>query len=124
MGRLRSGEAGAIIPELPVYAAICYLSGGQYLDILQTIATHTSTFYLMLWDTIDAINTASELALPGLPWMPQELLTVASGFAVISEQGVINGCVGVGNGYPAEIANPCQCDTGSSFFLDIIHSLV
>jgi len=65
----------------------------------------------MLWDTIDAINTASELALPGLPWMPQELLTVASGFAVISEQGVIDGCMGVGDGYLAEITSPSQCDS-------------
>jgi len=54
------------------------------------------------------------------------LFTVASGFAAISEQGVINGCVGVGDGYLAEIASPCQHDTSNarSFFLDIIHSTV
>jgi len=80
----------------------------------------------MLWETIDAINTASELDLPGLPQTPQDLFTVASGFAAISEQGVINGCMGVGDGYLAEIASPCQHDTANvcSFFLDTIHGLV
>jgi len=81
------------------------------VDILQTIGMHASTFYSMLWNTIDAVNRALELALPGIPRTLPELFSVSSAFAAISEQGVIDGCMGVGDGYLAEITSPSQCDS-------------
>jgi len=117
MGNKRT-PAGIVIPELRLDCVICYLANRQYPCIICRIGIHRSTFYDIVWSTIDAMNKCQELALPGLPSTPQQLITAAAEFAALSEDSVIDQCVSVGDGYLAEAQTPSRRFAGNvrSFF--------
>lgn len=117
MGSLRGG---AISPEICVYCMIRYLSGGSYLDILFACGISQTTFYDIVWRTIDALIASKDPALDNIKF-PEGLemcRRAAAGFESISSEGAIRNCVSVVDGYLLAIMTPSADDVGNvrSFF--------
>jgi hypothetical protein len=113
-------RGGAIIPEVCLYCTIRWLAGGSYSDIMiQAGISNKASFYRILWQTIHAIATskAKELQI-NFPQTEEECMKAAEGFQSISHKGVINNCVGVGDGFLLGIATPpkTQVSNVRSFF--------
>ena len=100
MGSLRGGK---IIPELHLYATICYLAGASYSDVCLFCGISVPSFYCIIWRTINAINKAINISFPSTV---QECAVLAAGFENISHHGVIKNCVGAVDGYLLAIATP------------------
>jgi hypothetical protein len=117
--RMADMRGGAIIPEIRLYCTIRWLAGGSYSDIMIQAGISKASFYRILWQTIRAIATskAKELQI-NFPQTEEECAKAARGFQSISHQGVINNCVGVGDGFLLGIATPpkSQVSNVRSFF--------
>jgi hypothetical protein len=55
--------AGLIITEIRLHCLIRYLAGGSYLDICALVLIPHSTFYLVLWQTCNAVCQCPDLEL-------------------------------------------------------------
>ena len=103
MASLRGGK---IIPEIHLYATLRYLAGGSYLDICVFCGISVSSFYVIVWRTIHAVNKTIQI---NFPVSQEECAKVAAGFEDISHCGVIKNCVGAIDGYLLEIHTPWKC---------------
>jgi hypothetical protein len=95
---------------------ICYLAGGSYHDIHATVSISKSSFYRLVWHTIDCINRISALEVK-LPSRDQ-LNSIQEGFKRISTDGVMNGCVRALDGYLLRITAPSfrECRNVTAYF--------
>lgn len=100
MGALRGG---VIVPELQLYATLRYLAGASYSDICVFCRMSKTTFYKVLWNTINAINKAITIDFPSTV---EDCALLAASFERISFAGVISNCVGVLDGYLLPIITP------------------
>ena len=107
-----SNRGGPIIPEVCLYCTLRWLSGGSYLDVTDIAGVSTASFYRILWKTIRAIIAEPSL---GIVW-PKTLPSVnqvVSAFTDISDDGVIDNCAGVVDGYLARIRVPVKRVVGN-----------
>jgi DDE superfamily endonuclease len=112
-------RGGAIIPEVCLYVCLRYLAGGSYTDIQILTGISVSSFYRILWKTINAINNSkSTLLTIKFPSTNKESDDAALGFQSISQQGCIWNCVGVVDGYHLQIDTPSKTEAKNvkSFF--------
>ena len=58
-----SKRGGEVIKELHLYATLQYMAGASYSDITFFCGISVSTFFRILWETIDAIN-ANPFSIP------------------------------------------------------------
>jgi hypothetical protein len=100
MAKKRGGE---VIKELRLYATIRYLAGGSYSDICYFCGISKSTFYRILWETINAINKTIKIE---FPQSPEECATAAADFEKISYSSIMKNVVGVLDGYLLHIVTP------------------
>ena len=85
---------GAILPELCVYVTLWYLAGGSYTDIFYLVGISQPSFYHVLWKTIKAINSCTELWI-SWPNTKERQLECATGFTPISTNRALRDCVAV-----------------------------
>mmetsp|Transcript_5679 Transcript_5679/g.11819 ORF Transcript_5679/g.11819 Transcript_5679/m.11819 type:complete len:97 (+) Transcript_5679:328-618(+) len=50
-----------IIPEIKLYCAVRWLAGGSYTDIAIHCNISVTSFYRVVWESVDAINSAPDL---------------------------------------------------------------
>jgi hypothetical protein len=102
--------------EIMMHCMICYLAGGSYHDIHATVSISKSSFYRLVWHTIDCINRISALEVK-LPSRDQ-LNSIQEGFKRISTDGVMNGCVRALDGYLLRITAPSfrECRNVTAYF--------
>jgi len=114
---LRTSGATVIPPEIRLYCAIRWLAGGSYLDIKANAGISKSSFYRIVWSTIDAINSCEELALK-FPQSLEECTECAEDFRYVSFGDAITNCVSVADGYAVSIETPPADVVGNvrSFF--------
>jgi hypothetical protein len=110
-------RGGAIIPEICVYCTLRYLAGGSYLDITDIAGISQASLYRVVWKTITAIAKCKALRII-FPKSPQEIEDAIAGFASVSQDGAINNCVGVVDGYLLRIKVPSKREVKNvrSFF--------
>ena len=105
---VNEGMAGlrgeAIIPEVCLYATICYLAGGSYSNIfyLLGISLLPPSFYHVVLKTIKAINACEELATK-FPSTVEECNKSSKAFEKVSFHGTIDNCVRVVDGFLLKI---------------------
>jgi hypothetical protein len=93
-------RGGAIIPEIRLYCALRWLSGGSYSDIMIQVGISKPSFYRVVWITIKAIATSKQEELQiRFPKTEGECKEAAAGFESVSYKGVINNCVSVVDGF-------------------------
>jgi hypothetical protein len=113
-------RGGAIIPELCLYCTIRWLAGGSYSDIFYFTGMSSSSFYRILWKTIEAINNCSDPYIKiKFPKTEPECNTLAKGFMSVSTNGCIQNCVAAIDGYLLAINAPAKKKDGinvRSFF--------
>ena len=100
-------RGGTILPELCLYCTIRWLAGGSYLDITDVCGISLSSFYRVVWKTITAICQCEALR-PKFPKTEKEIEEVIAGFASVSQDGIINNCAGVIDGYLLWIHVPAK----------------
>jgi len=98
-------RGGIVIPGLCLFCTLRHLAGGSYLDICDITGVSKSSFYQVVWKTIEAIVKCKHLELK-FPKTREECKSVAKGFRSISTGKAIIDCVGVVNGYLLHIRVP------------------
>jgi hypothetical protein len=112
-------RGGAIIPELCLYCTIRWLAGGSYSDIFHFCGISKTSFYRVVWKTINSLCICDEPYLKiSFPKTREECLHVASGFESISTNGCITNCVAAVDGYLLSIDTPTKKEAKNvrSFF--------
>jgi DDE superfamily endonuclease len=114
MAAIRGGQ---IVPEVRLYAVLRWLAGGSYTDILYFCGFSRSSFYNILWCTIDAINRCFELDVE-FPWTTDECIEASPGFRAVSSGEAMDACVFAVDGYHLQIQPPSRKETTNvrSFF--------
>ena len=107
-----NARGGPIIPELCLYCTIRYLAGGSYLDICDVAGVSKSSFYRIIWKTMDVLNTTPELDIK-FPQSQAEIHAALSGFTMISMGAAITNCIGVIDGYLMRIKVPSKEEAGN-----------
>ena len=110
-------NGGAILPEIKLYCVFKWLARESYTDILYFCRISKTAFYSVLWATIEAIYTASDLDI-NFPSNIDECMKAAQGFLSISSGEAIDTCVCVIDGYHLNIQVPSKSEAGNvqSFF--------
>jgi hypothetical protein len=112
-------RGGAIIPELCLYCTIRWLAGGSYTDIFFYCGISKTSFYRIVWKTINSLCFSQNPALKiSFPKTEAECLTAAEGFHSISTNGCISNCVAAVDGYLLSINIPSKKEAKNvrSFF--------
>lgn len=109
---MANNRGGPIIPELCLFCTLRYLSGGSYLDLCDIAGISSSSFYRVVWKTIDAIINCPELAIK-FPSTRTEIQLAIDGFASISFCEAIRNCALVIDGYLVRIRTPSKHDVGN-----------
>ena len=104
MGKIRGGS---ISPSICLFCTLRYLSGGSYLDISSLTGISKTSFYTVIWRTIDAIVNCEDAVLNNIhfPKTNEESERAAAGFESISTFAITN-CVTVLDGYLLSIQTP------------------
>jgi len=98
-------RGGAIVLELCLYITLRWLAGGSYSDIYMFVGISKSSFYRLLWKTINAINATNELTIR-FPSTVDECRIAAAGFETISSSRAIQNCVSVVDGFLMKVVTP------------------
>lgn len=77
--------------KIMLHCMICYIAGSSYHDICTTVFISKTSFYHLVWHTIDCINMCQALDVK-LPKV-DELDYFWEGFKRIPTDGLMNGCV-------------------------------
>jgi hypothetical protein len=56
-------RGGPIIPQLCLFCTLRYLAGGSYLNICDIAGISSSSFYRVVWKTINALVNCEEIAI-------------------------------------------------------------
>ena len=110
---------GAILPDICLYVCLRWLAGGSYSDIMYFTGISSSSFYRVLWRTIQAINQSkSEMLSIKFPTTTAEARDAAMGFQSVSQGGCIWNCVAAVDGYHLQIQTPSKVEAKNvkSFF--------
>jgi hypothetical protein len=112
MGKIRGGS---ISPSLCLFCTLRYLSGGSYLDISSLTGISKTSFYTVVWKTIDAIANCDDAVLDNIhfPKTNKECQQAAAGFESISSFNAITNCVTVLDGYLLSIQTPPAKEVGN-----------
>jgi hypothetical protein len=112
----RMAGSEPISTEIMLHCTIQYLAGGSYHDIHTTAFISSSSFFHLVWHTIDVINSCDTLNID-LPRL-HELDKLCSRFYQISTDGVMDGCIGALDGYLKRITAPShrECGNVSAYF--------
>mmetsp|Transcript_33 Transcript_33/g.162 ORF Transcript_33/g.162 Transcript_33/m.162 type:complete len:325 (+) Transcript_33:1459-2433(+) len=108
---LRRG-ATPIIPELKLYCCIRWLAGGSYSDVAIHVNVSITSFFRVVWETVDAINKVDALKMH-FPHTPTECFSAAEAFTSLSYKSAITNCVSVIDGYNPEIKCPTRSKVGN-----------
>jgi len=98
-------RGGAILPELCLYCTLRWLAGGSYSDIYMFAGISKSSFYRVLWKTINLINSTEELLIC-FPRTEAKCQVAAEGFASLSTSRAIQNCVSVVDGFLTNVITP------------------
>jgi hypothetical protein len=98
-------RGGAILPEICLYCLIRWMAGGSYSDIYLFAGISRSSFYRVIWKTMEAIVLCPELKI-SFPQTLAECAAAANGFASVSTGDAITNCVSVCDGYLLVINTP------------------
>jgi hypothetical protein len=112
-------RGGVIIPELCLYCTIRWLAGGSYTDILFYCGISKTSFYWIVWRTIDSLCRCQDSSLKvAFPKTQKECISAAAGFHSISTNGCISNCVAAVDGYLLSIKTPTRKEAKNvrSFF--------
>jgi hypothetical protein len=106
--RMAELRGGYITPEACVFLTLRWLAGGQYADLMYLVGCSRSSFYKLLWMTIDAIITSKDPHLDNIkfPETEEERDKASQGFESISYGGAIPNCISVIDGYLLKIRTP------------------
>jgi hypothetical protein len=113
--RLSSGEP--VSCKAMLHCTICYLAGGSYHDIWETAKVSRASYYRVIWHTNNVINSCNELEIK-LP-RQEELNKLREALQMKPTWGVMNGCVGILDGYLMQITAPSsdnECGNVSTYF--------
>ena len=116
MSTRRTGE-DPISPEMMLHCLIRYLAGGSVRDIRLVVKISSKSFYWVVYKCVNAILRCKELHYH-FPSTEDAIDEVAAGFADISANGLIQGCVGCMDGMLLRISAPTlkQAKNAKSFF--------
>jgi DDE superfamily endonuclease len=113
--RMAELRGGYITPEACVFLTLRWLAGGQYADLMYLVGCSRSSFYKLLWMTIDAIITSKDPHLDNIkfPETEEERDKASQGFESISYGGAIPNCISVIDGYLLKIRTPPRSVVGN-----------
>jgi hypothetical protein len=113
---MRANVPSQVPPELRLSMALRWMAGGSYLDIADLHGVAESTFFELLWETVEAIDKAYELPLLAQLERVEDgaLEPLIEGFDRKSA-GMIRGCFGAIDGLAVKIEKPDRADA-SSFY--------
>jgi len=116
MSTRRTGE-DPISPEMMLHCLLRYLAGGSIRDIRIVVRISTKSFYRIVYKCVDAILNCKDLHYH-FPNTQAALNDVSAGFADITGNGLIQGCVGCMDGMLLRISAPTlkQAKNAKSFF--------
>ena len=100
-------DVRCISAELRLSMALRYFAGGHQNDICKMHGVHNSTFYKVVWQVVDFINSTMRLSFP--LYDQEKLQDVASGFSRVTN-GVIRKCAGAIDGIAVQIKCPGTAD--------------
>jgi hypothetical protein len=109
---MTNNRGGPIIPELCLFCTLRYLAGGFYLDICDIAGISKSSFYRVVWRTIDALCKCEELSI-SFPSSSTEIQAAIQGFESISYGSAIRNCALVMDGYLVSIRTPTKEEVGN-----------
>jgi len=98
-------RGGAIIPEIKLYCALCWLAGGSYSDVFFFCGISRASFFRVCWQTIRLINSCPGLAVR-FPHSDEDYWASSSGFSELSAGCATQNCVGVIDGFHLETVAP------------------
>ncbi|POM78399.1 Hypothetical protein PHPALM_4072 [Phytophthora palmivora] len=98
----RRAGAKPISPENMLQMTISWLAGSNYQTTRCLGGTSVSAIYEAMHCVIDAICACPELRIRSPTESPQRMLDLADGFAEISKQNILTGCVGCIDGWLCE----------------------
>ncbi len=105
----RNSSGSGITTEICLSMTLRYLSGGSFLDIIDMHGVGKSTFYRLLWATVEGINKV--INMDGIPTKNHSALAkLSAGFERLNS-GALVGCVGAIDGIAIEIFKPTPWDT-------------
>ena len=114
------GPRGGFV-EYPLRVAMTlrYLAGGSYLDLCYIFGVRKSTFYSLVWQTLELLDKC-----PALPDMTleqdvhnqQRCRALAAGFNRRTGGGHVNGCIGALDGMALKIEAPNTSDNFHKYF--------
>jgi hypothetical protein len=106
---------GAIGYELRLAMTLRYMAGASYLDLCALFGVGHSTFYNIIWKTLQAIDKyMAELTLEADIQNIDRCRTLTQRFAERSEH--MKGCIGALDGMSLKIEAPSRCDNPLKFF--------
>lgn len=88
-----------ISPENMLQMTISWLAGSSYHTTRCLGGASTSGFYALIHDVMDAICACPELQIRAPTESQQRMLDLADGFAAISRDSILTGCVGCIDGW-------------------------
>lgn len=113
----RRGSSGPISPELQLSMTLRFLAGGSYLDIMLLHGVHRSTFFVIIWRVIDAINNTESFALCFPIDDADKLSDISKKFMSNRKSpSAMSGCVGALDGLCIEIIRPKNVLNSRSYF--------
>ena len=99
-------DCAQVSHTLMLAMALRWCAGGSYLDICDLHGCHYTTFYRLLWLTVDACDKAYELPLLDLLSRVQQgsLAELAAGFDAKSSNGAFSGCIAAIDGIAIKLS--------------------
>ena len=113
--RMAKLRGGAVLPEVQIYCAICFLAGGSHLDIYEKVGISKPQFYCIIWNVFAAICESKNPIIDNIhfPETEEQCQKLAHDFTNISYNQAICNCVGAIDGWLLTIPTPPKKDVGS-----------
>eukprot|EP00968_Pinguiococcus_pyrenoidosus_P020524 scaffold2431_cov235-Pinguiococcus_pyrenoidosus.AAC.1 len=110
----QSSPGGLVQPELRLSMAIRFLCGSDVLDIADLHGVSEKTAYVHIWETLQAIDSAAELAIRFPLSEPEQLAKLAAEFAAVND-GSLPSVIGALDG----ICLPLRCPRDSTAYVRV-----
>jgi hypothetical protein len=113
----RSSGVPPVSPAGMLQCCLSWLAGGSYHHIRVITGTSKAGFNRIVAQVMGAINTCADLNMV-FPASPNLMKLASQGFKSVSENGIIEGCIGVIDGWlcPIRVPRATECGRVMSFF--------
>ncbi len=108
MSKVRTTK-GTITTEITLHCLLRWLAGGSYIDIRLSAGISRSSFYRCIHGAMNAISTMQDISILSFPPDEDTQSLLANNFRDVSgTSGILNGCVGVLDGFLLQTCTPTE----------------